>query len=478
MSIIKKIYDTITAYDLIRAGETVLCGVSGGPDSVAMIHILKEINDLQKTGWKLHVAHLNHGLRGAEADEDEKFVRAMAKKLGLPCTTRKEDVARVKQEEKMSIEEAARAVRHEFLRQLALDLKATKIALAHTMDDQAETIMHRILRGTGLKGLKGMMPIRLLSRRADLYIVRPMIELERHEVMRFLEERQLAHRHDATNDDLTRTRNRMRHVLIPMIEKDFNPKVKMALVKLAQTAASSYILLREIANEVFENVKMLGKEDEVCLSVDEFMKTPPALQTLLIDRAMKILLGKVPQLHFEHYLEIISLCMDQGFSKVVTLPKGLQARRESYVLKICKVHELKKPPTFKGQKIKVPGKTLIRSLRIRVDAEIMEGKVVGMKDYIQNKDYSEEIVDLERLALPLTLRFRHDGDSFNPLGAHGSCKLKKFFIDHKVPKETRNQVPVLMDQDKIVWVVGYRISDDVKITDTSRKLLRLKVVRL
>jgi tRNA(Ile)-lysidine synthase len=478
MNILKKVYMTIEGYDLVRQGETVLAAVSGGPDSVAMLSALKEINDLQQLGWKLNVAHFNHGLRGKEADLDEAFVRALAEKLQLPFHSGKANVRELKKTEHLSLEEAARKARYAWLQATAIGIGAQKIALGHSMDDQAETILHRIIRGTGLRGLKGMAPIRRLSKKHDLYAVRPFIEIERTEIEAFLKDRGLEYRTDASNLDVSLTRNRLRHKLIPTIEKEFNPRVKTALVKLGQTAGSFYLLLREIADEVYESTKMLGGEGEVCLSVEEFSKLPPAIQTLIIDKAVRAVLGTLPHLNFEHYLEIISLCGEQGYAKAIRLPKGLEARRESYVLKIYLPREAPPPLKFAGQKLKVPGSTVIRKLNIRIDAEVLEGKIVGLKDYIKNKDYTEEILDLEKIQGPLTVRVRKMGDTFSPLGARGSTKLKKFFIDAKVPKTMRDRVPLISDKSRILWVVGYRLANDVRITDDTKKVLKLKVSRV
>jgi tRNA(Ile)-lysidine synthase len=478
MNLLKKVYLTIDGYDLVRQGEVVLCAVSGGPDSVVMLHALKEINEIQQADWKLHVAHINHGLRGKAAAEDQDFVRELAEKLGMPFHTTNIDVKKIREKKKLSMEEAGRNVRHQWLEETALKIKAQKIALAHNLDDQSETIMHRIIRGTGLRGLKGMAPIRLLSRKHDLFLVRPMLEVERFEIETFLQERGHASKTDLSNLDTSITRNRIRHKLLPMIEEDFNPRVKMALVKLGQTASSFYLLLREIAGEVYENTKMLSGSDEVCFNAEAFEKLPPAIQTLLIDRAVKTLVGTLPHLNFEHYLEVISLCGSGGYSKTIRLPKGLEARRESYILKIYWPKEVPPPPKISKIPLKVPGTTVIKKLNLKIDTQIQEGRVVGMKEYVRNKDYTEEIVDYEKVQGKLSIRLRRKGDHFTPLGGRGSCKLKKFFIDHKVPQPLRDRIPILADDDRIVWVVGYRIDNSVKITEDTLKVLKLRVSRL
>ena len=478
MNILKKVYLTLEGYDLIRKGEKVLCAVSGGADSVAMLHILRELNEVQQLDWKIEVAHVNHQLRGKASDEDEEFVRNLCAKHSIPFHSERVDVKALQEAERRTAEEAGRVLRYQYLERKSVELGAQKIALAHNLDDQAETILHRILRGTGLRGLKGMAPIRVISKKHDLFAIRPLIELERYEIEGYLRERGIAYKTDLSNFDGVHTRNRIRHKLLPMIESEFNPRVKMALVKLGQTAGSFYLLLREIANEVYENTKMISNEGEVCLSVEEFAKLPPAIQTLIIDRAVKTVLGRVPQLNFEHYLEIISLCGEHGYQKAIRLPRGLEARREGYVLKIAKPQAPPPPLRLQNRKIRVPGKTVLKKLNLEIDTLVEEGKIVGLKEYIRNKDYTEEIIDFEKLQGPLTVRLRKGGDHFIPLGSRGSTKLKKFFIDNKVPKAVRDRVPIVTDGQRIVWVVGYRIGDEVKITDGTRKVLKLKVKRL
>lgn len=478
MNILKKVYLTIETCDLVRPGETVVLGVSGGADSVALVRLLCDLEKLQQHGWKLHIAHVNHQLRGKEADEDEKFVKKFAKSLDLPFSSRRVDVKALKDAQHLSLEEAARKGRHEALQDIAVAAGANKIALAHTLDDQSETILHRIIRGASLRGIKGMAPIRLLSRKHDLFVIRPMLELERSEVRRYLEERKVAWREDSSNADVSYMRNRLRLELIPQIERMYNPRFKYALVKLGQTAAAFYLLVREIAFEMYENVKLIGKEGEVCLSAKEFAKLPIPVQTLIVDRAMKELQGRMPQLTFEHYMDIISLCADDGQPRTLMLPKGVEATRESYVLKLYRPQPQEKPFKFGVQKIKVPGRTLIKKLNLSIEAELLEGKVVGLADYVESKDASEEIIDCDRVEGGLFVRMRKIGDQFRPLGSQGSTKLKKFFIDTKIPKQLRDRVPILSDDKKIICVVGYRIGDDVKVTEATRRILKLRFRKL
>lgn len=476
LGLLKKVYLTIEGYDLLRRGETVLAGVSGGADSVCMLHVLNELNRMDGHPWRLVVAHVNHGLR-KESEEDARFVRAFARKLGLPVHSMRVQVRRRSPRGRMSPEEAARKARYRALQSLARKHGAQKIALAHTFDDQAETILFRILRGTGLRGLRGIPTIRRLSQDPELFVVRPMIEVEKKEIRSYLKGQGLGYREDATNRDPSYTRNFLRTELLPRIEERLNPRVKYALVKLGQISRSFYVCMQGISGEIFEGVKLISKKGEVAFSVQEFSKFPPAIQTLVIDRAVRELLGRLPHLNFEHYLGIISLCSAHGHGKAIQLPRGLQARRESYVLRIYKPSKPPPAPKLQKRRLIVPGRTMMKPLNVIFRTRVLKGKLSGLQDYIRDKDPKEEIIDYDRVALPLSVRLRRRGDVFRPLGSPGRTKLKDFFIDQHVPREHRDRVPIVVDrEDRIVWVAGYRIDDEVKVTRQTKRILKLKLV--
>lgn len=477
--LLKKVYLTNEGYDLIRPGETVVCAVSGGPDSVCMLHAIDELNRLEDFKLDIWAVYIDHGLRPQETEDEAKFVKKIAKKLGVKFSVIKLRLDLEKKASGSTMENAARKARYAALKNFAISKGAAKILLGHTFDDQAETILFRIIRGTGLRGLRGIPPIRILSKKHDLYVVRPLIEIERSEILQYLASKKVDFKVDSSNLDTRIKRNLIRKDLIPMIEKQLNPKIRQSLVKLAQISSSFYVCMREIAKEVYENVKLMGKEGEICVSAQEFSKFPPAIQTLIIDNAVKSLLGRYVHLDFEHYFNIIGLGSSYGHGKVVQLPKGLLAKRESYVLKIYKAAQKIEVPDFTKKKLQIPGITEVKKLNVVITTEVKKGKLVGFSEYLNEKDYTEEILDMDKVEEPLFVRVRRPGDSFKPLGGPGTTKLKDFFIDQKVPKEYRNMVPLVVDRnDKIAWVVGYRIADHLRVSEATSKILRLKVTRI
>jgi tRNA(Ile)-lysidine synthase len=310
-----------------------------------------------------------------------------------------------------------------------------------------------------------------------LFAVRPLIEVEREALRRYLSDRGIEWREDASNADTTHLRNRLRHRLIPLIESEYNPRFRRALVRLGQVSAAFYLLVREIAGELYENVKLVSRPGEVCLSVEEFAKLPVPIQTLVVDRALQELRGVVPQLTFEHYMDLVALCHEGGDGKRIVLPRGLEAARDRYVLRFAESRSTEEPGSFAPVPLRVPGATPLRELGILIETEVLKGKVVGLADYIRNKDTSEEILDYDRVEGALVVRPRQEGDYFHPLGGPGRSKLRKFLIDVKVPRAMRARIPILADERKIVCVLGYRISEEVRVTEATRRVLRLRVRR-
>ncbi|MBI4244417.1 MAG: tRNA lysidine(34) synthetase TilS [Planctomycetes bacterium] len=478
VNIVKKVYLTIEGYDLIRPGETVICAISGGPDSICMLLLLDEINKTENFHLDIHAVYVHHGLRPQEADEEAKFVKKFCKDLGIKYSQINLKLDVEGKGKTSTLEESARKARYAALKEFAITKGAEKILLGHTFDDQAETILFRIIRGTGLRGLKGIPPIRMLSKKHDLFVARPLIEVERKEVIQYLTEKKVDFKIDSSNMDIRIKRNLIRNEIIPLIEKTLNPKIKQSLVKLGQISRSFYICIKEIAKEMYENVKLMSKEGEICISSQEFAKFPPSIQTLIIDFAIQNLLKKLPQLDFEHYFNIIGLTSNYGHGKIIQLPADLLVKRESYVLKFYKTPKEVEKPNFTKKKLQIPGVTDCKKLNLIINSEVKKGKLVGFKEYLLEKDFTEEVFDQDKINEPLFIRLRQPGDSFKPLGGPGRCKLKDFFIDQKIPKEYRDQIPVIVDKnDNIVWVVGYRISDDSKVTESSSKILRMKFTR-
>ncbi len=414
---------------------TVVAAVSGGPDSVALLHAL------HGEGVAVHVAHLHHGLRGAAADADAGFVAELAGELGLLATVGGAELGGGP-----GLEERARVARREFLADVAAECGASWIALGHTADDQAETVLHHVLRGTGLRGLAGMRPVHGA-------FVRPLLAVRRAEVLAFLAATGAPYRVDATNADQEFTRNRIRHDLLPRLAAEYNPQVVDALNRLAALAADAdEWVAAEVAELHGRVVSRTG--GGLALDVAALAAAPRYLRLALLREVIGEAGGGAAGVTLEHAVAAGELVGAQGTA--VTLPGGVVARRRGGVLRLG--HE----PAGTAERWEVdaalPGTTLLAPAGVTLAL----ARVAPPGD--ADTPPGEAYLDADRLHLPLAVRNRRPGDRFRGLGAPGSQKLKQFLADRKIPAEESDRLPLLVDQEGIVCVLGHRIADRVKVT--------------
>ena len=312
---------TIAAHRLWPSQARLLVAVSGGADSVALLHALTSLRRTSRL--TLHVAHLDHSLR-AQSRDDAAFVRQLAERWRIPVTIERRDVEAICARESWSPEDGARRVRYRFLLETARRYSADYIALAHTADDQAETVLMRLVRGTGLTGL-GAIPIR--RRLEHAWIVRPLLEAWRRDILVYLEQKELAYREDATNADPRFVRNRIRHQLLPLLERDYNPNIKSALTQLAEQSRSDSAYLQEAADRHWKRT-VKATNAEVAISIPVFLRQPKALQRQLVRQAIQRVRGDLLQMEFRHWLEAERLFTARPAGTLLHLPGGVQLRRE------------------------------------------------------------------------------------------------------------------------------------------------------
>ena len=325
---------TITEHRLLSPRTRVVVAVSGGPDSVALLHVLTSL----QTEWKLalHVAHLDHGLRD-ESRQDAEFVRALGARWNLPTTLERRDVQAVCAREGWSLEDGGRRLRYQFFLEVARRQSADHVALAHTADDQAETVLMRLVRGTGLMGLGGMPIKRQLDNEPPssagqeqgiAWLVRPLLETWRKDISRYLDAMRLGSREDATNADRRFTRNRIRHELLPLLERDYNPNIKIALTQLAEQSRWDYAYLQEAATRQWKRLAKVEPPSRVAIAIPAFRRQPNALQRQLLRSAIRRVRGDMKQFEFRHWLEAERLFSDRPVGTRLDLPGGVQLRRE------------------------------------------------------------------------------------------------------------------------------------------------------
>ena len=472
---IKKFKQTIARYDLLevppaaglRKGDKVLVAVSGGPDSVALLYALLEIKE--EFDLDLCVAHLNHKLRGRESDEDQKFVKNLASKLNLKFFSKSIDVKKEAKKRKLSLEEGARLVRYRYLENLADRIKANKIAMGHQADDQAETFLMRLVRGAGGTGLSGIPPKRGK-------IIRPLIEIKREEIEKFLKEKGRSYRTDSSNLLPNYFRNKIRLLLLPQIKKKFNPKIVDVLNRASNIISfqQQYVEknCEEILRFVCKSKKMVRprspQKDKIVLDLKKFIEYDMCLKREMIRLCVKELIGDQAELSFDSIERTLNLIQKQKSGRRVRLTGSIWAEvsGENLAIYTKKEKQCNYPISF-------PGQRNLRDLGMRIKSEIVSRSSLPQK--IKSKGEEVAFLDWEKLKGPFRLRSRRPKDKFKPLGMQGTKSIADFLIDMKVPRYERDEVMLLTTQGKIAWILGYRISDEFKVTDKTKKVLRIEV---
>jgi len=443
-------------YGMFANGDKILVAVSGGPDSVSMLHALHIHSE--EFGITLHIAHLNHSIRGAASDLDEQFVRELAHQFGVPATIEKVDVPALKNELKLGEEEAARQARYDFLQRVAKDIGANKIAVGHTADDRAESVLLNVIRGTGIDGLGAIRPIRG-------NIIRPLIETWRHDIDEYILEHQLPYRVDESNIDIAYTRNRVRHELIPHLERSYNPNIKQALLRLAEIADSSSEFINNQAAQFIYSVTYHGAID-----VGLFLELPMAIQYQIIRLEIERHKGNLLDVSLEQIQRVIAaLKTEDKFA--ITLQSGrIYAIRDGNKFRICPKAKPPKVEPFDIE-IAVPGKTTIPQIGCIIEAEIV--------DSVESLKTSPNIAVINADAVVGKLRVRNirPGDKIMPFGMHETKKLQDVFVDKKIPRADRAHAAVVIDDKKILWVVGVIASEAVRVTQKTRSIIRLSVIK-
>lgn len=462
--------ESILRKALRRAGfhrdATLVVACSGGPDSTTLLHALLALRPTM--GLKLHVAHLNHDFRGQEAEDDAVFVANMAGKLGLPSTVDEADPIAYQQERGISsFEEAAREVRYRFLTNLANSINADAIALGHTADDQAETILMHILRGSGLPGLRGMQeltPWRDTPKAKTATLFRPLLQATRHETRAYCLELKKPFREDSTNRFLRFTRNRIRLQLLPAL-REYNPQVRQALVRIGRAATESLDFLNEQLDDLWPEISSTdGKH--VTLDTSSMKELHPTFRAMALRRAFAQASGSVRRLSETHVKSMMALAEGPA-GKIVHLPGELAIRSTHDRLIIGPLQPIDSAPTSPDYEypLKVPGTT-------RIPGWLITAELVPSNINPKTLAPGEALFDADKMGNCLVVRNRRPGDYFQPLGMTGRKKLKDLFIDLKIPRELRPSIPLLVSEKGVLWVYPYRTSELSRVDHTtSRRLL-------
>lgn len=461
MPLLQPVAEQIDKYHMVTPGETLVVGVSGGPDSMALLHILCRLRETLKI--KLVVAHLNHCFRGAEADADARFVEDIARRLQLPAFVEARDVPAYIEGRSISPQVAAREVRYNFLAEVAVKTGASRVVLGHHADDQAETILLHILRGTGASGLKGMLPVR------DDFYIRPLLAVRRRDIEEYCRRHNLPTRLDSSNMQTKYMRNRVRLELLPILESKYNPNLVESLNRLGEICRDEDDYMEQQAAQIFCRARLSPGGNTLRLDMDRLATAPRALLRRVIRRAWAEICGDQAEISYRHIEQVLAIINGGGGYRQVNLPRGIIFKKYYGVLELTLDREFKEIP-FYQYFLKVPGITFIPEVGISIGAEILTAGEAG-----DPSGYGpwQVLLDYDLLTTPLVVRRRLSGDRFCPLGLEGTVKLKKFLIDQKIPRHARDCIPLVVSGKDIVWVVGIRPGEKWKVTDNTVNCLRL-----
>ncbi len=448
-------------------------GVSGGPDSTLLLHAMQAVSARRGLSWSVQVAHLHHGMRGGEADADAEFVRALAEKLGLAMHLERTDIPRIVEDQGGSLEEVARQRRYEFLERVALKSGSECVAIGHHADDNAETILHRIVRGTGLKGLGGMSAIRAIRPGSRIRLVRPFLAHRRGVIEGLCRELGLETRSDASNLSTDFTRGRIRNLVMPMLRKSMNPGIADALLRLGEQARWLGEYLDDTAARAFDSLIVAEDPRRIVLNARALLGKQTLTQAAVVRRAITQILGGEADLSFTHVEAVLRLASGRASGKELHLPGPLLVRKQYDRLEFRPLEDEPAPTPFSPVLVNSPGLTNLPAMQAELHTQVLTFETGKIDELRRSAHPFEEWVDLDRLLPPLVVRGRQEGDRFWPLGAPGSKTLSDFLIEKKVDPALRARTGLVCDQAGLVWVMPLRIDERVKLRQTTRRALRM-----
>jgi tRNA(Ile)-lysidine synthase len=475
---LRKVCDYIEQNKMIEKGDRIVLGVSGGADSVCLLYVLFDIcKDYEA---KLIVVHVHHGIRGTEADRDEEFVKELCYRLNIEYHNFGYDVKNIAKEENLSEEEAGRKVRYQAFIETARSRKCNKVAVAHNRNDNAETVLFHLFRGTGIKGLTGIDPVRSIKAEPlNITLIRPLLCLERQEIEKYLKEHSIPYQIDTTNLSDDYSRNKIRNQILTYAAREINHNAAKHITEAA-------VQLKEI--EEYVNRSVLQRFHSMVLIEDmvysfqtlDFKKEDIVIQKGIIRKILEQLAGDLKDLEAKHVEKVLSLCEKQ-VGRILHLPYGIVAIKGYDDIKFC-IDKAKENDTEMDRKqmepvsLAIPCRIYLPQLQMYLETEVFENK----KNISIPKNSCMKWFDYDKIENAVKIRTRNEGDYIQINRFGGRKKLKDYFIDRKIPKEERDHRLLVADGSHIMWIIGdgERISEKYKVDDTTNKILLMKLFHM
>ena len=449
--------------------STLLAALSGGADSTALLHALHDLSDA--LNLTLHVAHFDHNFR-PEAAEDARFAASIAQQLGLPFITEHADpIAYQRQHRISSFEAAARELRYRFLSRAAASINASAVALGHNADDQAETVLMHLIRGSGLNGLRGMDALTLWHSSDGLQqatLFRPLLTVTKDQLRHYCQQRNIPYREDPANRDMRFTRNRVRHQLLPTL-RQYNPRISEALVRLAQTASQETNYIEEQTENAWQFLAH-PEPDKITLDRPSLISLPTAMQARLLRKSYETLIGSTRRLQASHIEAMLAL-LQQDPQSEASLPFGLQASSTHEYLTISRSAPIPSTRLQGERQLALPNPGTQPSIT-HLPGWNITTEWAAPTSAVPTDPFTA-ILDVAHPTPDLSVRGRRRGDRFHPYGMSSEKKLQDFLVDSKIPASQRNSIPLLVLDGKLAWVVGHRVAHWAAVHPGSQHVLRI-----
>ena len=458
----KKILSFIEKYHMLEEKDIVIAGISGGADSVCLLFVLSGLQ--KKISFGLIAVHVNHGLRGESAKRDELFTEELCREQRVPCIIYHENVREIAAREKMSVEEAGRMVRRNAFEEVRCRYGGTKIALAHHQNDNAETMLMNLARGTGIRGLSGIRPV-------NGYMIRPLLGINRREIEYYLREHHLSYCEDETNAEDEYTRNRIRHRVIPVLEEQVNSQT----IRHMNEVMEQLNQIRDYLDHELEMYSMQAvrqQDNSFLIRKDVWIKCHPVIQNGMIQNCLEKLAGTGKNLTSVHVAAVADLFEKQS-GKMRNLPYHISAERNYEGVVLTK--KVQEKQMLCQENLAIPGITRLKDRNLQICCTILEKDANFSIEQIPQNPYTKWF-DYDIIKDSLTIRTRQSEDVLCVKHDGGTQKLKAYFINEKIPAKIRNQILLITEGHQILWVVGYRMSSRYQISEQTKRIIEIKIV--